>query len=174
MSDVVIHYRRLPARDTVFRQRLVHRTPDCMVTFMERTALPQPVTANGAVILEPDAPAIWFTFPGLWHDIGRFHTADGRFTGCYANILTPVVLRSDVEWDTTDLFLDVWLGTDGALTLLDEEELVAGERAGVISSELARAARTEADRLVALALAGSWPPPIVREWTLAKVRGHSG
>ena len=174
MSDVVIHYRRLPDRDTVFRQRLVHRTQDCIVTFMPRTPLPAPITAGAAVILEPEAPAIWFTFPGEWHDIGRFHTATGEFTGYYANILTPVELRDELEWETTDLFLDVWLGSDGNVSVLDEDEFEDGLRTGVISPELAAAARAEADRLVGLASARAWPPKIVREWTLERVLGHTG
>jgi predicted RNA-binding protein associated with RNAse of E/G family len=53
------------------------------------------------------------------------------FTGYYANILTPVRFHSPLDWETTDLFLDVWLDADGSATLLDEDELDAGRsRAG--------------------------------------------
>ena len=173
MSDVAIYYRRLPDRDTVFRQPLVHRTPECIITFMPRTPLPAPIMAGETVMLEPQAPAIWFTFPEMWHDIGRFHTASRRFTGYYANILTPVEFRSELEWETTDLFLDVWLGADGSVQLLDEDELESGARAGAISAELAAAARREAERVLRLVAEGAWPPQIVREWTLERVSGHT-
>ncbi|HSJ10606.1 MAG TPA: DUF402 domain-containing protein, partial [Longimicrobiales bacterium] len=151
MSDVVIHYTRLPARTTIFRQRFVHRTHDCTVTLMEHTELARPVRADGRVILEPGAPVVWFTFDGAWHDIGRFHTADGRFTGFYANILTPVESIGEREWRTTDLCLDVWLDADGSVLLLDEDELAEAESRGDVDSATAGAARGEADRLIALA-----------------------
>ena len=60
------------------------------------------------VALERGSDAVWFTFPGLWHDIGRFHRSDGTFTGIYANILTPPLIQPDGVWHTTDLFLDLW------------------------------------------------------------------
>lgn len=170
MSDVVIHYRRLPDRVTLFRQRLVHRDPAFIVTHMERTALPAPLVVAGRVILEPDAPATWFTFPGAWHDIGRFHTTAGEFTGWYANILTPVAFRSPAEWDTTDLCLDVWRGADGLVAELDHDEFDRAIEAGWIDPATAAAARAEADRLLRDAAAGLWPPPGVRDWTLDRVR----
>ncbi|NIP82533.1 MAG: DUF402 domain-containing protein, partial [Gemmatimonadetes bacterium] len=72
------------------------------------------------VVLDTGAPAVWFTFPGAWHDIGRFHTRSGTYTGAYANILTPVQFLDERTWETTDLFLDVFVGLDGTVHLLDE------------------------------------------------------
>jgi len=171
LSDVVIHYTRLPARVTEFRQRFIERVDDCTITLMERTALKAPVRAGDRVILEPDAPVVWFTFDGAWHDIGRFHTAAGEFTGCYANVLTPVEFIGAHEWRTTDLFLDVWLDANGGVMLLDGDELDEAQARGVIDVALADAARREARRLVQLAQRGEWPPPIVRQWTLERARG---
>lgn len=171
MSDVVIHYTRLPARTTIFRQCFVHRAGDCTVTLMERTELTAPVRAGDAVILEPDAPVVWFTFDGAWHDIGRFHTADGRFTGCYANILTPVRFSGPDEWHTTDLLLDVWMDTAGGVMLLDEPELEEAAAQGAITPELVAAAREEARRIMQLAARGEWPPAVVKEWPLERARG---
>ena len=177
-TSVEIHYLRLPDRRTVFRQLLVHRTEQCLVTLMPATELARPVHAGDAVVLEPNAPAVWFTFPGLWHDIGCFHTADGRFTGYYANVLTPVEFRGPNEWETTDLFLDVWVGADdGSVVVLDEDELEAALRDGNIDGELADAARAETARVTAAAARGEWPPDIVRTWTLERARDavrHSG
>jgi predicted RNA-binding protein associated with RNAse of E/G family len=176
-STVEIHYLRLPDRPTVFRQQLVHRSPDCIVTLLPRTELARPVTAGGAVVLEPNAPVVWFTFPGVWHDIGRFHTTAGRFTGYYANVLTPVRFRGPDVWETTDLFLDVWLGSDGTLVTLDEDELQAALRDGTIDAHTALAARAEAARVAAAAARDDWPPEVARAWTLERARaavGHLG
>jgi predicted RNA-binding protein associated with RNAse of E/G family len=164
---VEIHYLRPPDRMTIFRQRLVHQGDGCIITLMERTPLPRPVRAAGRVILEPGAPAVWLTFPGAWHDIGLFHDAAGRFTGWYANILTPVRFLAPLAWQTTDLFLDVWWGAEGTVLLLDEDELEDALRRGWLDVPTAANARAEAARLLDDA-SGRWPPDIAREWTLQR------
>ncbi len=166
---VEIHYRRLPDREQVFRQRVLDDDGSCVVTFLEAAELPRPVQAGERVILEPGAPVVWFTFRGLWHDIGRFHLRDGTFTGFYANVLTPVEM-SGGRWRTTDLCLDVWLGADGAVQVLDEDELAEAERRGWAAAETIARARREADELAAAARAGKWPPPPLHEWTLERAR----
>jgi predicted RNA-binding protein associated with RNAse of E/G family len=167
-ETVRIRYRRPPDREDVFIQRLVQRTPDCVVTLMRHTPLAAPLHVGGRVILEDGAPVVWFTFPGAWHDIGRFHTAAGTFTGLYANILTPVRFLSAGEWETTDLFLDLWRDADGGVHVLDADELAAARAGAWIDAAAADAARREADRLVAAARAGAWPPSIVGAWPLER------
>jgi len=168
--SVRIHYRRLPDRLDVFTQRLVHRAPDVVVTLLEDTPMARPLRVGGHTVLDDGAPVVWFTFPGAWHDVGRFHTRDGRFTGCYANILTPVRFLGPDEWETTDLFLDVFVDPRGNVFLLDQDEMEAGERAGAIDPPLAASARREAERLIRLARTGHWPPPVVDRWTLERAR----
>jgi predicted RNA-binding protein associated with RNAse of E/G family len=166
---VRIHYRRLPGREQVFEQYLVEDAGAYVVTLLESTALRAPVVAGGQVVLEPGAPVVWFTYPGAWHDVGRFHLADGTFTGCYANVLTPVVIRGD-RWETTDLALDVWAGADGRVEILDREEFEAAVAAGWLDEVTAARARREAERLAEEALRGAWPPAHVREWDLGRAR----
>lgn len=178
LPAVHIHYRRPPDREDVFVQGLLLDAPDVKVTFQPATPIPGPVRVDGRTILEPGSPVVWFTFPGAWHDIGRFHTADGRFTGLYANILTPCRLHAvgsgpPLEWETTDLFLDVWLDPAGRSRLLDEADLDRALERGWVAPSTAARARREATRL--LGEAGSaWPPPVVREWTLDRARATPG
>lgn len=146
------------------------------MTWLPRADVPRPVTIGGVTVLEAASPVVWFTFPGAWHDIGRFHAPDGTLTGFYANILTPVRIepgRID-RWWTTDLFLDLFLDPRGRTHLLDADELEAAVRAGWVEPGVAATARAEAERLVALAADGRWPPPIVEEWTLERARGAAG
>ncbi len=166
---VEIHYRRPPDRVQVFRQIVVHDAPDYVVTLLESAELDRPVTAGGRVVLEPGAPVVWFTYRGAWHDVGRFHLADGTFTGVYANVLSPVAMQGD-QWETTDLCLDVWLGTDGRLEVLDGDELEEAGRRGWLSMHVRRRALAEAQSLVNLARQGRWPGPEVLEWTLERAR----
>lgn len=172
-ARVQIHYRRLPNRLKVYDQRVVMERDDVIVTLSEPIEVASPMMADGDVMLETGSLAIWFTFPGAWHDIGQFHRADGTFSGTYANILTPPVMTGPV-WHTTDLFLDVWWPTRGVVTLLDEDEFEEARTQGLMGEETARRAREEADRLIELAHDGTWPPPIVEQWTLARVLAHLG
>lgn len=145
------------------------------VTYLAEAGVPDPVPVAGRVVLEQASPAVWFTFPGARHDIGRFHTPDGRFTGYYANILTPVERRapdrSGVEvWHTTDLFLDVFVTPDGDVHLLDEEELDDAVLRGWVDPATARSAAAEAERLIGSARSGRWPPAVVDAWPLERAR----
>lgn len=170
---VRIHYRRPPDRLEVFEQRLVHDAPDVKVTLAPAVARTRPIRIRDRVVLEDRSPVVWFTFPGLWHDVGRFHTADGGFTGLYANVVTPVAIEApadgDHRWDTTDLFLDLWVDERGAL-VLDEDELEEALARGWMDEATAARARAEIGRLRTDAESGAWPPPVVREWTLERAR----
>jgi len=164
-----IQYHRPPSRTDLFEQRVVHRTAERIITFMPHTPISRTLYVDGKVILEPGSPVIWFTYPGRMHDIGIFHDAAGHFTGYYANIITPVVFHGGLEWETTDLFLDVWLGGDGRAELLDEAELASAVANGWVDRETADSARAEAERLLAAVARGEFPPADVREWSLARV-----
>jgi len=170
---VEIHYRRLPDHEVVFDQRVVLERDDVIVTLSEPVELEAPMTVDDHVILEEGSRAVWFTFPGRWHDVGRFHRADGTFTGYYANILTPPRIEGSV-WHTTDLFLDVWLSAHGDVRLLDEDELATALQKEHIDPATAQRAREEANRLLGLASIREWPPRIVEDWTLARVLSETG
>jgi predicted RNA-binding protein associated with RNAse of E/G family len=167
---VEIHYLRPPDRVQLFRQVVLEETLDHVVTFVDSVQLNGPLRAAGKTILEPGSPIVWFTFPGEWFDIGRFHLVDGRFTGFYANILTPVRMRR-YRWHTTDLFLDVWVDTAGDVTLLDEEEFATAVSSGWIDDATAAKARECASSLVSAANLGEWPPRVVTEWPLSRALG---
>lgn len=175
--ELHIHYRRPPDREQVYEQRLLVDRPEVKISYAPRTPLNTAMEVGGRPVLEPGSPVVWFTFAHTWHDIGRFHLADGTFTGIYANVLTPVELHGSEDepliWRTTDLFLDVWVGTDGRVSVLDEPELEQAESRGWVEPAVARRARREAAELRQRALDGTWPPPVVRDWTLERVLAQS-
>lgn len=175
---VHIHYRRPPDREDVFVQHLLLDAPEVKVTFQPATPLNGPVRVEGRTILEPGSPVVWFTFPGGWHDIGLFHEAGGRYTGLYANVLTPCRLHepgsaAPLAWETTDLFLDVWMDPDGSARILDEPDFEEAVSRGWVSPSTAARALREARRLERDA-GTSWPPEVVREWTLERARAVVG
>lgn len=163
---VHIHYLRPPARVTVYRQDLIEDNAHVKITLSRKMALPAPLQVGEQTLLEAGSDVVWFTYPGLWHDVGRFHRADGHFTGIYANILTPCVFDSRHDWHTTDLFLDLWIPAEGGPPcLLDEDELIAAEEQGILEPRLASQARREAEALMTAWAEGRWPAPEVRSWT---------
>ena len=168
-----IRYRRPPDREELFEQRFVARDAGAIVTLLDAATVKRASLVDDAVILEPGSPIVWFTFADERHDIGRFHRADGTFTGLYANVLTPVAGLDGADWETTDLFLDVWLPADGGdARLLDEDELRDAVRQGWVDGATAAGAIAEAARLLDAVRAGSWPPPVVHRWTLERAQAQ--
>ena len=186
--EVRIHYLRPPDRITVYRQCLVHDDGRVKITLARDLPFDPPLRIGGQVALERGSDAVWFTFPGAWHDIGRFYLADGTFTGLYANLITPCVFQPGGDWETTDLYLDLWIPAasspaasssaapgswnDGSEALqairprlLDETELEEAESQGHLSRRLAALARAEAESLLRQGSAGSWPPDVVHAWS---------
>lgn len=168
--NVEIHYRRPPDDTQLFIQPELYRDEDVIVTYLDRTPLTRTSRVRGRPILEDGSPVVWFTFPGVWHDIARFHRVDGTFTGIYANILTPVTFIEPRVWDTTDLFLDLWLEPGHAPLVLDRDEFDEALELGWIDDSTARSALEETERLLELTATGEWPPPVVEEWTLERAR----
>lgn len=162
---VTIHYLRPPDHLQTFRQPIIHQSPEVIVTFSRNIRVSSPMELDGEVVLETRSDIVWFTFPRLWHDIGRFHNAAGAFTGFYANLLTPVEMLPGDVWRTTDLFLDIWMKPGQAPKLLDEDELQDALDAGALKAGVAQRARKEAARILEHAGGGAWPPPVVHEWT---------
>lgn len=170
---VHIHYLRPPDRREIFTQKLLMDGEVVKVTLAENVPFDPPIRVHDQVVLEAGSDAVWFTFPHVWHDIGRFHRADGTFTGLYANILTPPLIRDGGVWETTDLFLDVWVSPRGVLSVLDEDQLEEAVARGWVSDTQARRAREEVEWIRREYEEGRWPPRVVEEWTLERARQAS-
>jgi predicted RNA-binding protein associated with RNAse of E/G family len=167
---VEIHYLRPPGREEVYRQHLIHEDGSVKITYAPRIVRRHAIHIDDDLVLERGSDIVWFTFPGAWHDIGRFHLADGTFTGIYANVLTPPIFESDHVWRTTDLFLDLWLASGATPKLLDKDEFDEAVQAAWIDERTRQRALEEVDRILEAAAAGLWPPPVVREWPLERAR----
>ena len=80
-ASVRIHYHRPDRGTTVFVERLVRDEPDVKVTLLSDYQGAD-AYAGDRLILSAGAPVLWFVYPNLCRDVGRFHLADGTFTGC--------------------------------------------------------------------------------------------
>jgi predicted RNA-binding protein associated with RNAse of E/G family len=153
---------------TVFDQWLVVDLPDVKVMFMEGNRGPT-VTVDGRPALDEGAPAIWFVFPGAWHDVGRFHRSDGTFTGWYTNLCTPFEVRDDA-WASTDLFLDHWLAADGTGQWLDEDEFNEAAGRGLLDLDTRSRVALEKHAIDRKLSKHAWPPRVARDMDLSTAR----
>lgn len=166
MTAVRIHYHRPDRGTTVFHERLVLDQDDLKVTLLDDYQ-GRDAHADGALILSAGAPVVWFVFPSLCRDVGRFHLADGTFTGWYTNLRAPIRMEGP-DWYCTDLFLDHWLPADGSPGCwLDEDEFADGVAAGLVTPEHLDIAHAERAAVTAAVAAGAWPPPLARDLDLA-------
>jgi hypothetical protein len=78
-----------------------------------------------------------------WYNVFEIYDrGDGALKGYYCNVTRPALfLDGRVEY--VDLFLDLWVGADGAQTVLDEDEFLAAE----MDEPTRRAARAALDEL---------------------------
>ncbi len=70
-----------------------------------------------------------YSFGYFWRDknynVYHFVLPDGKSIGLYINIACSTRITShSIEW--RDLYVDVWIDSDGNLTLLDEDEVPTG------------------------------------------------
>jgi predicted RNA-binding protein associated with RNAse of E/G family len=162
-------YHRLGKPKVVYEQVLVLDRPDVKVLLQESYD-GRELTAGDRVILEPGASIIWYVFPDKWHDIGRFHLADGTVTGWYTNLTTPPELNGDT-WTARDLFLDLWQPGDGGPAVwLDEDELKEAVRRGQIDRATHQRIENERTMIDLQLRAGEWPPAIARDIGLELAR----
>lgn len=163
------HYRRLGKSVTVYDEWLVADRPDTKVLLLESYA-GKAVQVAGHAVLDAGAPIVWYVFPGSWHDIGRFHLADGTCTGWYTNLTTPAEFKNSTNWACTDLFLDLWTPVSGPSIWLDEDEFAAAVSKGVIDKATERRAVAERQQISARVAAHDWPPRVAQEIDLAGAR----
>ena len=163
---ISLHYFRPPNRKQTYKQYLISKEAEADITLSTDLVMDTPFIIQGNIILETGSKIIWFTFPDTWHDIGLFHQADGIFTGIYANIITPVQYQSPLVWETTDLFLDIWIDLNGRATVLDEDQFVLARQNEWISPEVAETALRESQLLIDGYHEGTWPPSFISRWNL--------
>ncbi|UCF42026.1 MAG: DUF402 domain-containing protein [Gemmatimonadota bacterium] len=164
-------YRRPGKPVQVYEEWLVLDRPDAKVLLQEYAG--PDLEVAGHTMLERGAPAVWYVFPAKWHDVARFHLCDGSLTGFYTNLCMPVEIDDD-RWVGRDLFLDLWQPVGGEARWLDEDELSAARRSGIVDAATAKRIRNERSLIDLQVAQAAWPPPIVRDVGLEQVRALKG
>ncbi len=160
MKTVNVIYKHLPDRVQRYPQVLLHECDEAIVS-LDRLMPYKPIVAEGSVLVERGDFAVWFIFPNAWYDTGVVYDSIGRFKGYYCDILKPVERRPD-GYETTDLFLDLWVFPDGRYVVLDREEFDEALKQGWLAKPVAERAENELQRLTEDVEKRSFPKPIVR------------
>jgi hypothetical protein len=165
----LIHYEyQRPGKPVqTYEEWLVLDRPDAKVLLQEYTG--PDLELAGSPMLEHGAPAVWYVFPEKWHDIARFHLRDGTLTGFYTNLCMPVKINAD-RWVGRDLFLDLWQPAGAEARWLDEAELAAAVRSGLIDASTRKRIQNERSLIDLQVSQSAWPPPIVRDLSLEQAR----
>lgn len=169
MTKIEIHYRRPPDRLDVFVQDLVVDASDHKITLHDPSSLTTALTVGDQIIYEPGAPIVWYVFRDAWYDIGRFHLRDDTFTGYYVNLIAPPELEAR-PWTFYDLCLDVWVNPNGGFVVLDQDEFDEAVDRRWIDPSTAERARLELERFIRMLAEGRFPPALVHDHPLPRVR----
>lgn len=87
----------------------------------------------------------WF-YSNRWYSLFEMYDVDdGRLVGWYCNVARPAVLGSDTI-TADDLALDLYVGPDGSMIVLDEDEFAALP----VDESTRAAARAALDHLIRL------------------------
>lgn len=72
-----------------------------------------------------DAFVEWF-FTDCWYNIFEIHASNGELKGWYCNVAEPATISAGVV-ACRDLLLDLWVGPEGEMEVLDEEEFAEAD-----------------------------------------------
>ncbi|MGA8462410.1 MAG: DUF402 domain-containing protein [Streptosporangiaceae bacterium] len=100
--------------------------------------------------------------PGAWHCVDVEFDATGAFIGWYVNLQQPF-RRAGSRFDTVDLVLDLVVAPDHSWRLKDEDDFERAVADGHLTAEVANRVRAEAERMIAVLVAGG-PPFCESEW----------
>jgi hypothetical protein len=113
---------------------------------------------GGGILRIAPVGAAWSVWLFWTHPEG----GEQRFAGWYVN-LENAHLRTDDATYTSDHILDVEIDADGAVSLKDEDEVVAAIEQGRLTREQAAQIERHADAAIESFRAGEWP--FDAEWT---------
>jgi len=160
---ITVVYRRIPDKLSRIRQLLLWEGSDGIVS-LGMLKPSRPITYGGRVLVDEGYMGIWFVEEALWHDVATIYDRQGSLVGYYSDIITPIK-RFTGGYETTDLFLDLWVHPDRSYIVLDRNEFNEALRTGTLQASLAEKAQSELRSLIQLVETGRYPPGILRRFT---------
>jgi predicted RNA-binding protein associated with RNAse of E/G family len=160
LRTVVIEYLRPPGPPALIESELLQEDHNLTV-FRHPLSPSAPIDIGGEIVLGDGFTGVWFLYSGETYDVGRIHDQAGRLTGYYCDMILPMQRIGSGRYSITDLFLDLWVSPNGQYTVLDRDEFEEAVIRGWVTSEQAALAERTLNKLLRLAEASSFPPPLV-------------
>lgn len=135
--------------------------------------LPTPRTLAGSVVA--DSGAIWFRFwlPRFDQVAERYYLPDGTPLGTHIDVCGPLTCDED-GCAADDYVLDIWIDSQGRVTVHNEDEFDRAVLVGELSAEEANRAEMHLRDLTASIARNRFPPPLVRNWQIDPTRFRRG
>lgn len=147
----------------VVRDYHAERLGDILVERIVWGELPAPRRLCGETVA--DTGFIWFRFWLSGHDqiVERYYDRDGRSIGAQIDICMPLSCDED-GCRTADLILDIWISSDGRVTVHNEDAFDRAVLLGDLDAIQAEHAEQQLRSLTAAIARNRFPPPLVRNW----------
>ena len=119
MDQVTVRKLDLAGREVISYVGHVLERDDAEIVL--RTAWNRGPLDLGCVVLEPGDCWTETFFSNRWYSVFQVRAKDGHLKGWYCNVTRPARFRAD-EVAAEDLALNLWVGPDGEMMVLDEDE----------------------------------------------------
>ena len=125
MTQSISVIKRNPAGEEIWQYTGTLLQWEAHKIVLEARFMPPDLPFMGIVIRTGDRFIETF-FTNRWYNVFEIHDRDDdRLKGWYCNIGKPAVLETETVISYVDLALDLWISSDGAQTVLDEDEFAA-------------------------------------------------
>ena len=97
------------------------------------------------------------------YKVGRFYNAQGEFLYWYCDIIDVEYDKNNDKYTLTDLLVDIKLMPNGALRVLDTDELAQALEEGLITAQQACNALKKLDKVLKMIYDGQFPLDICKK-----------
>ncbi|HHW00576.1 MAG TPA: DUF402 domain-containing protein [Clostridiaceae bacterium] len=104
-----------------------------------------------------------YTFLNEGYKVRRFYSAQGIFLYWYCDIIDVEYDKENDKYILTDLLVDIKLMPDGALRVLDTDELAQALEQGLITVQQGCCALKKLDKILKMIYDGQFPPDICKK-----------
>jgi len=119
MDQVTVRKLDHAGREIISYPGLVLERDDEVIVL--RTAWNRRPLDLGFVVLEPGDRWTETFFSNRWYNVFQIRARDGHLKGWYCNVTRPACITPN-EVAAEDLALDLWVGPEGGMMVLDEDE----------------------------------------------------
>ena len=131
---------------TVWKNSLVYRDDEVIVSRFDFKGLEKPFTVDGQVMIDNGYSGTCVDFLDKTYEFLEVYNTQGVYMGLYCNInRIPEVDGNTVK--VHDLFLDLWIFPDGREVVLDEDEFEDATESGFLTGDDIKTARDTLDLL---------------------------